>query len=363
MSTHRAVSTSIETTGYHRRSPSPQRPIALGALGSTLLLVGGLSVLSACGPPPGTGPGPSLIADPAPTEDGLAPGAGTGDLDRGVAYVKKQAWSEAIPHLDKALAAKPDSAEAEYYRALAYDNLNERDKAEKGYARAIELDDKLSNARLNLAAIYLEEPVKPKKAIELLGPAVEQEPEAPDIRINLAYAYRLSEDYANAAKQYDKALKLKDDVETRYVYADMLFAAGEKDKAAEQMRQVLPAVKQDLEKVTVLAHRFAKCKAWKDCVSTFDIAVKLDKKQPGFFLHRGLCKHSLKDEKGARADYDKAIKTDDKFAPAYYYLGASYLADKKRQMASKAFQRAAKLGKGTPVGDKAEAKLKKLKGR
>ncbi|MBW2458511.1 MAG: tetratricopeptide repeat protein [Deltaproteobacteria bacterium] len=363
MSKQRAGNTSVKATGHHRHTASPARGIPFRVLGTTLVLVGGVWALSACGPPPATGPGPSLVADPAPTEDGLPPGAGTGDLDRGVAYVKKQAWTEAIPHLEKAIAAKPDSSEAEYYRALAYDNLKERDKAEKGYARALELDDKLINARLNLAALYLEEPARPKEAIELLKPAVEQEPEAADIRVTLAFAYRLAEDFAKSAEQYGEALKLKDDFKTRYDYADMLFAAGKRPEAAEQMRRLLPQIEKDLEMVAWAAHRFAKCKAYADCVKAFDMAVKLNDKEPGFYLHRGLCKHGLKDEKAARADYAKATKADPKFAPAYYYLGASYLSDNKRQMASKAFQRAAKLGKGTPVGDKAAAKLKKMKGR
>jgi Flp pilus assembly protein TadD len=330
---------------------------------SPLIVLGCVAVLAACGPPVAAGPGPSLVADPAPTEDGLTPGAGAGELDRGVAYVKREAWAEAIVHLDKALEAKPDSADAEYYRALAHDNLKHRDEAEKGYARAIELDEQLINARLNLAAIYLEEPVRPEKAVAMLGPAIEQEPKAPDIRVNLAYAYRLTKQYAKAAEQYDESLKLQDDAEIRYVYADMLFAAGKPKESAEQMRLLLPTVNKDLEKVTVLAHRFAKCEAYEDCVSTFDIAVKLNNKEPGFYLHRGLCKHSLKNEKAARVDYEAALKADPKFAPAYYYLGMSYLGNKQRQMAHKAFTKAAQVGKGTRVGEKAAAQLKKLKGR
>ncbi len=362
MSKHRSGHTSC--TAIAGALSTMGRPRGANPCGlSGLMLLGCLAALGACGPPAGVGPGPALVADPAPTEDGLPPGAGTGELDRGVAYVKKQAWAEAIAHLDKALEAKPDNAEAEYYRALAHDNLKDRDKAEKGYARAIELDEKLINARLNLAAIYLEEPIRAGQAIAMLGPAIDQEPQAPDIRINLAYAYRLTKQYAKAAEQYDEALKLKDDAEIRYVYADMLFAAGKPKESAEQMRLVLPTVNKDLEKVTVLAHRFAKCEAYDDCVSTFDIAVKLNGKEPGFFLHRGLCKHSLKQEKAARADYSAAFKIDPKFAPAYYYLGMSYLGDKKRQMALKAFEKAAKTGKGTRVGDKAKAQIKKMKGR
>ena len=40
------------------------------------------------------------------------------DFDRGVAYIKKGAFEEAIPYLEKALEAKPDHAKAEFYRAV-----------------------------------------------------------------------------------------------------------------------------------------------------------------------------------------------------------------------------------------------------
>jgi tetratricopeptide (TPR) repeat protein len=327
-------------------------------LATGVLATGGLV---ACDPPRTDGPDPVLIADPPPTEDGRAPGAGTLDLDRGVAYLKKEAYEQAIPHLDKAIASQPDNAVAHYYLALAHESTGKVEEAEKGYKKAIELDDKLVNALVNLAALYLGEPPRPKQAIEVLKKAVAVEGQASDVHQNLAFAYRLDGNHNKAAAEYDQAIKLKDDPNARLAYADLLFEMGKHDAAATQMRSALPAFKKDLKKVVFLAHRFGKSKAYDDCVSAFTIAIGLNAKEPGFLLHRGLCQHSLKKENEARKDYNRALGIDAKFQPAHYYLGMSYKAAKKAGKAMFHFKQAEKIDRKSKVGKKATKQIKKMK--
>jgi len=177
----------------------------------------------------------------------------------------------------------------------------------------------------------------------------------------------LSKKFGGAAKKYDESakhyrasLKAKDDPNVRFDFADMLFEADKLDEAVVEMRKVLPAVKDDKQVVAQLAHRFAKAKAYDDCVKAFDQAIALDAKEPGFFLHRGLCKHSLDKEEAARADYDAAIKIDPKFQPAYYYLGMSWLEANKRTRAVDALEKAWKTDKASKVGKAAKEKLDEL---
>ena len=314
----------------------------------------------ACGPPP-SGPPPQLVADPPPTEDGRVPGAGTSEFDRGVAYVEKEAWSEALPHFDAALRADPKNAEAHYYRALAQARLGEDGEAEKGLVRAIELNGDLVLARAHLGELYLiSEPPRAKKAIEVLAPASEAEPKDADIHQLLAFAYRLEKRYDESAKHYKATLKIEDNPKFRFDYADMLFEADRLDQAAEQMRAAFPAYRDDVAVVAQLAHRFAKAKAYDDCVKAFSRAIELRAKEPGFLLHRGLCRHSLEDEEGARADYKKAIELDPKFQAGWYYLGMSLLEGKRVTQAVDALEKASKIDKTSAVGKKAKAKLDAL---
>ncbi|MCA9620623.1 MAG: tetratricopeptide repeat protein [Myxococcales bacterium] len=305
---------------------------------------------------------PSLVADPPLTDDGRAPGAGQADLDRGIAYIEKEAWDKALPYLDAALEAKPDNAEAHYYRALAQARLGNAEAAETGFEKAIELNPELTLARAHLGELYLtSQPPRAQKAIEVLTPAVEAEPKAADLHQLLGFAYRMEKNYKEASKHYQASLAAEDNADVRFDFADMLFEAGELDEAAAQMRLVLPKFKTDKAIVAQLAHRFAKAKAYDDCVEAFTVAIGLDQKEPGFFLHRGLCQHSLQKEEKARVDYKKAIDLDAKFQPGWYYMGMSWLGDNKRTQALDAFEKAWRIDKESAIGKAAKEKLDEVR--
>jgi len=324
-------------------------------LGKALLLA-----VAACGPPE-QGPDPITIADPPPTGDGRVPGAGLSDFDRGVAYVKNGAFAEAIPHFDRALAANPDNAEAHYYRALSLENQGDRAAAEKGYLRALELDAALADARNNLGALYLDQE-KPRaaEAVKVLEPALKLQADAVDLRVNLALAYRLTKAWDKAAEQYEAAIKLAPSHELEFAYADLLFEAGKPEDAGPHLEKALGGYKDDLEHVVVIAHRLGKAKRFQACVDAFSRAMKLAPKEPGFPLHRGLCKHELGDEPGARADYDAALAIDPSFQPSLYYLGMSYRAANMPSRAQEYFEKAIKIDKASPVGKKAQAELDEM---
>jgi Tfp pilus assembly protein PilF len=304
-----------------------------------------------------------LVADPPPTDDGQMPGAGTSDMDRGVAYVEKEAWKQALPHLDRALEAQPNSAEANYYRALAKFRLGEVGVAEDGFKKAIELDDKLNLARALLGEIYLTtEPLRGKEAIDALEPAAAGMAKDPDVQQLLAFAYRVERQYDKSTKAYEASLAIENSDKVRFDYADMLFEASKMDKAAAQMRTLLPKFAKDVRVVAQLAHRFAKAKAYTDCKKAFTMAISLDKKQPAFYLHRGICRHALKESEDlVRNDYKSAVKIDPKFQPGHYYLAVSWLHSKKRQKAVNAFEQAIKLNSKSAIGKKARAKLDEIK--
>ncbi|HHH30242.1 MAG TPA: tetratricopeptide repeat protein [Polyangiaceae bacterium] len=325
------------------------------------LMVAASTMVSACGPPK-EAPPPSLVADPPPTDDGRAPGAGQSDVDRAIAYIEKEAWDKALPHLETALAAQPSNAEIHYYMALAKSRLGNVDEARSGFEKALELDPGLTLARAHLAEIYLtSDPVESKKAVDVLGPAVKAEPEAPDLHQLLGFAHRMERNYDASAKHYKASLSAKDDDQVRFDYADMLFEAKRYDESAAQMRRLLPKFAENKKVLAQLAHRLAKAKAYDDCVNAFTKAIAIDAKEPGFYLHRGLCQHSLKKEKLARADYQKAIDLDGKFQPAWYYMGMSWLEDRKRTQARQALDRAYKLDRDSKVGKAAKAKLDELR--
>lgn len=328
------------------------------------LALGGLLV--GCPPPTPAGPGPSLVADPA-ASDGTLPGAEVGDFDRGVEFIKRGAFEQAIVHFDRVLAADPRHAQAEYYRALAREQLGQREAAIEGYRRALELDPSLVDAAVNLGAIYLvDDPeggarAQPREAIAVLEKAVAKVDDDPGVHENLAYAYRLTKDYDQALAHYQKALSLADEPRTRFALGDLLVEAKRCDDAVEHLTKAAAGSGDDFRMLVTIADLLGQCQAFGPCVKVWDAAIELQPGDAEWYVRRGLCHHGLDDEAKARKDFQAAIDQDSSFAAAHYYLGMSWRSAKKTFNATRAFQQAVELDPNGPIGKRARQALQELK--
>lgn len=332
----------------------------MGRSKRTLIAFGFLSMAVGCSPPPPP-EDPVLTADPpVGGAEGLATGAASTELQRAIAYIKNSKFEDAKKHLEKALADKPDHAEANFYMGVATEMLGDKKAAEGFYKKAFTIDATLLDAAINLTAIYLEDPARPDEAIAVLQKALEKAPDDAPLHQNLAIAYGLKKDYASAAKAYDAALAKGENAQMRFEYGALMFEAKDMPKAAEQLKKAIDGIK-DADSLVKIGRMLGRAEAYADCVRAFDAAIKI-KSEPEWMVRRGLCKSQLKDEPAARADFEAAIKADPKFAAGHYYLGMSLSLDKKtRASALAALEQAAKLGEGTDLGKKARAEHEKLK--
>jgi Tfp pilus assembly protein PilF len=335
----------------------------MGRSQRTLIAFGFLTLLGSCSTPPPPQE-PVLTADPpVGGAEGLSSSTANTELQRAIAYIKNAKYDEAKTHLETALAEKPDHAEANYYMGVATEMLGDKKAAEGFYKKAIAGDPALLDAATNLAAIYLDEPARPDEAIPVLKKALEKVPDDPALNQNLGYAYGLKKDIPNASKAYELALTKGDSPQLRFAYGALLFDANEMPRAAEQLKKALDGTKDDPPMLVTLGRMLGKAGAYADCVRAFDAALK-SKTDPEWLVRRGTCKHELKDEPAARADYEAATKADPKFVAGYYYLGMSYSLDKKYTVqAVAALEKAATLGEGTELGKNAKEKLKELRTR
>ncbi len=317
--------------------------------------------LFACSPKPAEAPEP-LIADPPPgAAEGSSAGEAAAELSRGVAYAKSEHYAEAKPHLEKALIAQPRSREAAFYLALSLEKTMDKAGAESFYKKALGIDPGFAEAGENLAALYLDEPARPDDAIAVLTEVLAKAPGAVRLMTNLAYAYTLKGDFANASKQYEGALAKGEDAGLRLRYGQLLVESKQPEKAGEQLRRALAGTKDDPAALATIGRLLAFSKSFPECLKAFDRAIALKAGDPEWYARRGTCRHELKDEAGAKEDYEAAIKADPKFAAAHYYLGVSYLAEGRRQTAYDELEKAVKLGEGTPIAKTAGERLESLR--
>jgi tetratricopeptide (TPR) repeat protein len=304
---------------------------------------------------------PILTADPpVGGAEGLSSGAANTEVQRAIAYIKNQKFDEAKKHLEAALAEKPDDTQANFYMGVTAEGLGDKKGAEGYYKKALASDPSLTDAALNLTAMYLdEETPRADEAIGILTKAVAKVPDDPALNQQLGIAYGFKKDFANAAKAYDAALAKGENAQMRYEYGALMFTANDMPKAAEQLKKSIDGIK-DGPTLVKIGRMLGRAGDYASCVRAFDSAIKI-KPEAELYVRRGMCKHELKDETAARADYEEASKVDPKFAGAYYYLGVSYLLDSKmRPAAITALEKAAKVGEGTDMGKLAKEKLKEL---
>lgn len=144
------------------------------------------------------------------------------------AYFKQGRYKEAIEELQKIIELRPDYSYAYYNLGIAYQNLDQIDKAYENFKKALELDIKAGNqkliaestgkiARLNRyqeainyykqANIY-DKQHKYNEAIRQLRQAIQLEPDFPEFYYHLALCFIKLNKEQGAFENYNKALLL-----------------------------------------------------------------------------------------------------------------------------------------------------------
>ncbi|MDF3072097.1 MAG: hypothetical protein K0R38_7698 [Polyangiaceae bacterium] len=325
------------------------------ALSSTWL------ALAACSsnPPPQAPDEPPPLDDPAPTKPNKdAVVAPSSDLvKQGMSAIEKQDFAGAKKLLAEAATSDPKDPQAAFYLGVAMDGLGDVPGAMAQYKKALELDPKLAEAAVNLSGAQYDQ----KDAAGALATAeqgLKANPKSPELLLNRALSLEALGKKEEAMNAYGAAVKARpDDAQLRITYAEYLTAAGKRDDALSQLRAV-----QNVEDPTLLAAlgvRFGRLKSFPDCIAALDRALKL-KDSADLHTRRGVCRHDFGDDAGAQADYEAALKLDDKFAPAHYYLGR-HLEKKDKKRALESLGNAQKLDPTGPIGKQAKEASEELK--
>ena len=325
-----------------------QNPYLLVGLASVLLLG------CASTPEPREEP---LDADP-PIAVASGKAKGNPALDRGIAFIKAGKFAEAMEQLKAALEADPERAEGSFYMALALEQTGgDRAEAERLYKQALVLDGTLVEAAGNLAALYLEEPPRLDEAVAVLQKGLKVDPENANLNASLGYALGRKGDADGASKAYELAIKKDPKPELSFAYGVMLAENKRAEQAGPHLLAASKAYQDDVATLATIARLLGPGKAYADCVRLLDRAIDLKPGHAELLVRRGVCKHELKKEKEASADFEAAIKADAKFQPAHYYLGLSLLEQGNGVRGKQSLKKAIELGKDTPIGKLAQEKL------
>jgi tetratricopeptide (TPR) repeat protein len=292
----------------------------------------------------GCGGGAPKPPEAAPASASAAPAIetppkGGPDVDRAVASIKMNDFASAKAALEKALSGNPKNGTALYYMGVCLENTGDKKGAEARYKAAIEAAPEVTEAAVNLGALYLDAN-RYDDAIAVSEAALAKRTEDPDLHANIAVALRGKGDKQGAMLHYDRAIKVVgDNANLRFGYGSLLLDMGDKEKAAVQLKEALAHAGTDRALLASIGDGLGKAGAYADCIAAFDGAVRQGDAAE-LRVSRGLCRHGLKDETGAKADFESAVKQSPKSPFGHYYLGGSLLALGDAAQAAKEFDAA-----------------------
>lgn len=136
-------------------------------------------------------------------------------LDSGIYDINDGNFRNGIENINKSLELKNDWAIPYFYRAVAYDALNEYDEAMLDYTKAIQLDEKMTDAYYNRAKIILSrkdiDNPKIENAVKDLEKALELDDKFVDALYAIAAAKKKLGDYHSALEYLEKLLQIEPD--------------------------------------------------------------------------------------------------------------------------------------------------------
>lgn len=134
-------------------------------------------------------------------------------IDKGIEEIHQGKFEDAIENITKSIELKNDWEISYFYRAVANQALEKWDDAMLDYTKALQINDKMTDAYYNKAKITLsrKDIANPdiKKAISDLEKALELDDKFVDALFAMAAAYKKLGDYHKSLEYLEKLLEIE----------------------------------------------------------------------------------------------------------------------------------------------------------
>ena len=134
-------------------------------------------------------------------------------IDKGIEEIHQGKFEDAIENITKSIELKNDWEISYFYRSVANQALEKWDDAMLDYTKALQINDKMTDAYYNKAKITLsrKDIANPdiKKAISDLEKALELDDKFVDALFAMAAAYKKLGDYHKSLEYLEKLLEIE----------------------------------------------------------------------------------------------------------------------------------------------------------
>jgi cellulose synthase operon protein C len=239
--------------------------------------------------------------------------------------------------VQQVLRQVPDSPVVLHLAGVIEGRLGALALAENYLSKALTINPGLEAARVNLARVYMALG-QPGKAMDVLRPALAADIGSGSAHATAGEALLQMGDSAAAEVQFVRAAKLNpDDVKTRTALALSRLTSADADAAFAELASLATQSKDTYPDLSLISARLARF----EYPAALTAVDALSKKEPNNAKHselRGKVLLALKDNVGARAAFEQALKLDPALFSATLNLAELDVLEKKPEQAQKRVQ-------------------------
>jgi tetratricopeptide (TPR) repeat protein/S1-C subfamily serine protease len=243
------------------------------------------------------------------------------DYELAIPHLQKRDFDQALPLLEKAVAANPNLVPALADLGFAYNEKRLFDKAIPCFKKVIELEPKHVNAHNNLGAAYNGMGLY-DDAIPCFKKAIELDPDHATAHSNLGFAYKGKKLYDQAIPCFEKMVEL--DPQNVIAHSNLGVTYNEKrlhDKAIACFKRVLELDPKNVAGHNYLGFTYNAKGLYDDAISCLKKALELDPKHASALNNLGFAYNALGLYDQGIQLLKKAIELHPKHDIAYNNLG------------------------------------------
>jgi tetratricopeptide (TPR) repeat protein/predicted Ser/Thr protein kinase len=241
-------------------------------------------------------------------------------LNRSMTRVRQEKYAEAKRDSARAIELGPWDASAYLNHGGALFGLGDHAQSRADLLKALELDPDLPEAHYNLGRLEAAED-RSRLAILHYDRAISLDPALLDAWISRALAKMQTGEFEAARRDYESALKIRDDPRAHYGLGNAWLALNDPARAAEAFGETLRLRPDDRDAYRWRAQARMGMADWAGAESDCTRALALDSKLAVLHLMRGIARFELDKRSEALADLDSALALEPKNAEALAYRG------------------------------------------
>ncbi|MFN0173394.1 MAG: tetratricopeptide repeat protein [Saprospiraceae bacterium] len=226
----------------------------------------------------------------------------------GLAYDALEDYEKATKAYEQAVKVDPLYFDANFNLAVAFNNLKRYDDAARMFGRAIELKPDFADSWYGRGQVWLIKGDFPKAIADLEKFAQIDTKEPKDkIQSSLGMAYAGAGQNDRAMAAFDLAIKIKPDPDHYFRKGNALAAMGKMQEAIACYDASLALTPNYADAVNNKGNAYASMGKFQEAMAEFNKAIEMKPEAANFRFNRGMARHAAGDRAGACADWQQAI--------------------------------------------------------